>query len=207
MTAVNLDFLNLRSSNYKEEFERIAEKLCFECVLCANENKFAIVDVEFYYFSENDHPDPFVYSSPSKRNHLMGEWFFHYSGIDITFGKGENRGGILIRGIKELKSSEYIIGTLKSMYAILNCFPSINSGKGLLLSLEPNPSLLIPKLPKPELKKGARIGLEKDKKGNKVETYRAELYRFTADYEIIAKLIKSKKLQVASQMKKNFGVL
>ena len=198
----NTDFLKLQSDDWMKEFKRIAESLCFEHNLCANEHKFAIVDIEFYYYSKGDHPDPFVYSTPSKRNQKKGEWFFHYSGIDITIGEGETRGGILIRAIQDLNTSEYIIGTLKSMYAILNCFPSIESGNGLILRLE---RITGPKIR--ELTKGVRIGLEKDKKGIDAEKYRNEKYRFTADYYTIAEKIRTNELKVASQMKKNYGVI
>lgn len=199
MKPKDLTFLKLKTKNWEAEFERIATTLCNECILMANEHQFAIVDVEFYYFSEQEHPDPFVYSV-SDKNKLMGEWFFHYSGIDITFGCGETRGGILIRAIKKVNPPEYIIGTLKSMYAILTCFPSINSGEGLSLSLNQNPN------PKTErLEKKIRIGLDKDKKKKDVDRYQDKEYRFIANYYEISEQIRNKTIIVDSKMKKNYG--
>ena len=199
-SITSLDFLKLRSKDWDEEFERIATTLCNEYLICANERKFSIVDIEFYYYSETNHPDPFVYQA-SERNKKMGEWFFHYSGIDITLGEGESRGGILIRAIKDIHTDEYILGPLKSMYVLLNCIPSISTGNPFLLRLEHNP-----KSQSGKLGKEVRIGLDSDKKKKDPGRYQDKAYRFIAEFETIQLMIHSNLPKIPSQIRKNYHI-
>lgn len=65
------------------------------------------IDVEFYYRG-SAHADPFAHAHPMQAD--SGRWYFHrtgnayrggsFKGIDLTFGDGEARAGILIRGIE-----------------------------------------------------------------------------------------------------------
>jgi hypothetical protein len=64
-----------------------------------------ITEVEFY-FRGPDHDDPFTHGDPVQVH--AGRWYFHktagvyrggsFKGVDVTFGDGVARGGILIRG-------------------------------------------------------------------------------------------------------------
>lgn len=83
----------------EQEFEAIANWLLNDCAIENHESIFRLTEIEFYWNSPR-HSDDSTY----KRNHVdpqNGDWFFHYSGVDIAL-KNEKIGGfggILIRGI------------------------------------------------------------------------------------------------------------
>lgn len=99
-----------------DSYKRIAEKLMNGYVLQVRRKLYRIVDCEFYYHSKN-HEDPYVHGH-ERQKESTGEWYFHGSGLDITLSNGESYGGILIRGIAEIKSpapperADAIIGPL-----------------------------------------------------------------------------------------------
>ena len=77
------------------EFEEAAKLLMNLCSIKKGEKEYEIVDVEFYMYN-SQHPDVITYP----RDMMMGRWFFHPSGVDLTFDSTPDRfGGILIRGI------------------------------------------------------------------------------------------------------------
>lgn len=86
----------------KEEFEQIAKVLFDNYAIVNHQSTFRLIDIEFYWNSKN-HPDKSTY----ERKYVdpkQGEWFFHYSGVDIAL-KNEKiggYGGILIRGIYDI---------------------------------------------------------------------------------------------------------
>lgn len=79
-------------------FSDVAELLMNNYVISKRGINYEIVEIEFYLFSQK-HPDIITYP----RNLRAGEWFFHQSGVDLTFhSNADHFGGILIRGIKRL---------------------------------------------------------------------------------------------------------
>lgn len=81
------------------EFEKIAFELLNNYAIQNHESTYRITEIEFYWNSPS-HNDQSTYL----RNHVNpknGEWFFHYSGVDIALKseKLKGFGGILIRGI------------------------------------------------------------------------------------------------------------
>ena len=72
--------------------------------------EYEIIDIEFYLFTP-EHQDVITYPRDCK----AGEWFFHQSGVDLTFATAENQfGGILIRGLREIsEKGTKTIGPLK----------------------------------------------------------------------------------------------
>lgn len=100
-----------------EIFECIAKRLFQEYYIKKGGNKYEFLEIEFYYYSEN-HEDIITYPRSIKG----GKWFFHDSGVDISFAsKCENTdlssktrkpekdyfGGILVRSL--LKNGEKLI--------------------------------------------------------------------------------------------------
>lgn len=116
----------VKDSNISDSFEdsqklfaQIAEELMCNNIICKGDREYAIVEIEFYLYSPT-HRDWITYP----RNIDAGKWFFHQSGVDLTFGSQfEKRdkiitedsvfGGILIRGIYDLKIGKYIFGPQK----------------------------------------------------------------------------------------------
>lgn len=65
---------------YQKVFDDIAEILLNKVAICKGEKIFYIKDIEFYLY-ENNHRDIVTYPRICK----AGQWFFHPSGIDISF--------------------------------------------------------------------------------------------------------------------------
>ena len=103
----------LSLSNYPKErndffeyFKGIANLLMNKCVISRGIANYEILEIEFYLFTPN-HQDIITYP----RNTKAGHWFFHQSGVDLTFESDEgNFGGILIRGIREVRSGKQVFG-------------------------------------------------------------------------------------------------
>lgn len=92
-------------------------------IIKKGEKEYAIIEIEFYLYSPS-HQDFITYP----RDIEAGRWFFHQSGVDLTFNtikteektneKGEKYldfsecvfGGILIRGLYDIKKKVYIFG-------------------------------------------------------------------------------------------------
>ncbi|MDD5401362.1 MAG: hypothetical protein PHQ93_09270 [Sulfurimonas sp.] len=108
-------------NDYQGSFNKIANYL-LNCVeLQVKTKKYEFTEIEFYYYSD-DHKDCALHGDELQKT--SNGWYVHNKGrggIDITFGNCDNFGGILIRGIKEVKSDgKYIDGPLN----IMNFFKS-----------------------------------------------------------------------------------
>ncbi|MDD7514462.1 MAG: hypothetical protein PUK08_04480, partial [Campylobacter lanienae] len=93
----------------EEKFDEIAKILLTKTKIVKGTREYYITDIEFYLYCDG-HEDIITYP----RNCEAGDWFFHDSGVDISFesnikfdntGKAELSsknifGGILLRGIK-----------------------------------------------------------------------------------------------------------
>lgn len=104
---------DIKSGKVNKTFQEIAETLMGNYIIKKREKSYAIVEIEFYLYTPH-HQDFITYP----RNLKAGRWFFHQSGVDLTFstiGKPEEKnnskgkkyldyskcvfGGILIRGL------------------------------------------------------------------------------------------------------------
>jgi hypothetical protein len=161
------DFLKVSPSDWDSEFKRIAGVLFNDYCISANNTEYDILEVEFYYHS-SDHKDLFIYDKTEK-NKSTGNWFFHLSGIDLTFGDPikEIRGGILIRAIRrrntEPENPKYFIGPLRTMLEILNNILPIKGNGELQIKLIPKIQG-VKYLPEPMKRKGIpkKDGSEKE---------------------------------------------
>ena len=103
------------------KFEDLANELMNRMILRSGQSDFRIAELEFYYHDSKLHPDPYVHRN--ERQKLDGAFYFHGSGIDITFGAGEEGevyGGALIRSLIDLESEEVITGPLRVFDRLLN---------------------------------------------------------------------------------------
>lgn len=106
----------LEGSNIEKKFQNLASILLHNVVIQKGNKKYRLTDIEFYFYCPT-HQDIITYP----RNSKAGEWFFHSSGVDLSFesnvpmrekastGKlvpcltsDSAFGGILIRGIKHI---------------------------------------------------------------------------------------------------------
>jgi hypothetical protein len=95
-----LEINDITSESITEGFDKIANRLFTDYVLKVNEHLYRLLDIEFYYYAPGRFED--VYAHQHEHQLQNGKWYFHGSGIDITFGNGINHGGILIRAIGSL---------------------------------------------------------------------------------------------------------
>lgn len=179
----SMDFLLLHSHVFEQEFKRIATALFDNYRLSANNILYDIVEIEFYYDSPL-HVDSFIYTG-TKKNLSTGNWFIHDTGIDLTFGdiESNSRGGILLRALRKFNTeeatSEYIIGSYRTLKELLNNISPLNQGGQLQLELVAKDNST-----KSILTISNRRGLNKNKPGWD------DKYRFIADIEKIRDSIK-----------------
>lgn len=109
-------------------FDEISVTLLRESKLVAGQSGYLIKEIEFYFSGEiYNHFDSYAHSNQYKtvqRQGEFGEWYFHrykssdayakqkFRGLDLAFGNKEfkNFGGILIRQIQNLETSQIIDG-------------------------------------------------------------------------------------------------
>lgn len=98
-------------------FQTVANELMCNHIIQKGERQYEIVEIEFYYYSP-EHRDVITYP----RDMQAGRWFFHPSGVDITFAsqdvgspqdgkfryKNAHFGGVLIRGLRRRSDGKYI---------------------------------------------------------------------------------------------------
>ncbi len=128
----------------KKQFEEIANMLFQDFHIEKEGVRYDFLEVEFYFYSEK-HPDFITYP----RNTKAGEWFFHMSGVDISFeSKKEERegkevavfgGGILVRSIlKKEKETQVIAGPYKCMDELFDKFDALGTNLENFPILKPN---------------------------------------------------------------------
>ena len=91
-----MDFLKITHET-QAGFQNIADILINQYAVKTHDSVFRMIDLEFYWDSQT-HEDKSTY----QRNYVnpnSGDWFFHYSGVDIALKNENGYGGILIRGI------------------------------------------------------------------------------------------------------------
>ncbi len=139
-----------------------------DCAIENHESIFRLIEIEFYWTSPN-HNDNSTY----QRNHVEpknGDWFFHYSGVDIALKNDKlgGFGGILIRGIYNFKKNKIYKGPMV-------CAMKLFSGTSAF-SDSIRTRIVEHKFDKKKINKSARVGLGK----NAVEGGTDKLnYRFT----------------------------
>ena len=132
-------------NGYQKTFDKIAKILLNKVAIRKGEKIFYIKDIEFYLY-ENNHRDIVTYPRICK----AGQWFFHPSGIDISFESSVEVnsndyelfqpilnedaffGGVLIRAIYPADKApsdacKYNLdGPHKVEWALFDCFDAFN---------------------------------------------------------------------------------
>jgi len=120
---MEIDF-TINEEKIEEDFQRIANDLLNNWILKVGNALYRITEIEFYY-SGNSHKDSYIHGHELQQQ--KGKWYFHGSGIDITFGDGNTYGGILIRAIYKINKGEeiYFYGPLNCVQELFVNFPTI----------------------------------------------------------------------------------
>lgn len=99
-------------------FQEIAETLMRDYAIQRGEKTYRLLEIEFYYYNKNfnDYKDTIKEKQITyPRSTSFGQWFFHSSGVDLTFNSNKDAGyggGILIRKIVD-EENDVTIGSLK----------------------------------------------------------------------------------------------
>ena len=131
-----LNISNIAPENVNKTFQKIAETLMKSYVIKKGKKSYAIVEIEFYLYTPS-HQDFITYPRDTK----AGRWFFHQSGVDLTFKSKDIEyhkekykketyklknfpifGGILIRGIYDIQNDEYIFGPQRCVSVLWDNF-------------------------------------------------------------------------------------
>jgi hypothetical protein len=139
-----MDFLNINSET-ESEFRGIAEKLFYEYAIETYNSVYRMTELEFYWNSPT-HKDNSTY----KRLHVdpkSGDWFFHYSGVDIAL-KNDITGGY--GGIYDINNKKPYKGPMvcaMRLFSESNAFETIKT------------RIITKKFSQVEIKSSERIGL------------------------------------------------
>ena len=127
----------------KKQFKEIANMLFQDFHIEKEGVRYDFLEVEFYFYNEK-HPDFITYP----RNTKAGEWFFHMSGVDISFkSEKEERegkevavfgGGILVRSILKEGEKTPITGSYKCVDELFDKFDAFGSNLENFPILKPN---------------------------------------------------------------------
>jgi 3-methyladenine DNA glycosylase Mpg len=159
--------LSINETSPAMDFERIATELMNDWVVQINLKRYRIAEVEFYFKSDK-HLDPYSHEHPLQKE--MGKWYFHGSGIDITFGNNNYHGGILLRAIYDIEMKRFIYGPLNTVAEIFSNFSSVFDG-AFVFKLSP---AIANEFEKEEVINAPRVGLN----SNLDEIYHKKHYRF-----------------------------
>ena len=182
----------------EKHFNKIAGLLMNRIVLIVNEKQYRFTELEFYFYSPGFHEDPYIHEH--KLQLETGHWYFHPSGLDITFGDGINHGGILIRGMRRIYAEKgfFISGPLKVVHEIFLSMGNICGHEQVLRLMDTD------EMPGEELVRSTRIGLkEKEPAGFIDKYYRYITFPFEPSHDYAEKtLVAHSMLNEEKQMKK-----
>lgn len=137
------DLLRIKKEeDVASQFKEIAEMLFQDFHIEKEGVRYDFLEVEFYFYNEK-HPDVITYP----RNTKAGEWFFHMSGVDISFQSEKKEregkevavfgGGILVRSILK-KKEQVIAGPYKCMDELFDKFDAFSTKLENFPILKPN---------------------------------------------------------------------
>ena len=139
-------------------FKEIAEMLFQNFHIEKGDIRYDFLEIE-YYSSLTDENEKITY----KRICEAGDWFPHYSGVDIAFKSDEKQyGGILIRSLLKTQNNqkEFIAGPLRCSCELFNGLLNVNGNTAPLRLVEHVQE-------KKNIEYTIRQGIVSDKKSNK----------------------------------------
>jgi len=204
---ISLDINQYSLETIWESFNKIASGLFNDYQLQVNESHYRLLDIEFYYFSNSVFED--IYAHKHAAQLQKGKWYFHGSGIDITFGNGTDYGGILIRAIAKIsnegvKEKNFIVkeihGPLNVKTEICSNLHGVFDDKANVLQLNDVSRDRMAALMKMPLYiiKSKRIGL------NSAKDINSYFHSANLRYIIFPALKHKDKSQIARDMQKQF---
>lgn len=160
-------------------FQEIAKSLLQEYQITVNgSNNYRFTEIEFYLNCPS-HRDP--YPHLDDRQLEMGQWYFHDSGIDLTFGSNGGHGGILIRSIRKSQDGTFFNGPWVVRRELLKHLTNAANGQ---LSIKVQP-ISEEKSEEPvKIYTSPRIGLADERDINSDKKFYSANYRFVIFKEV-----------------------
>lgn len=180
-------YLSINENNINSDFKRIANELMNHWILKIELKAYRIAEIEFYLKCES-HND--IYTHGHKLQLEKERWYFHGSGLDLTFGSENFHGSILIRALYDINEKKYIYGPINCVTELFSNLGNIyqnNFSFGLIPAKENDFELENPIA-------APRVGLNPEKDKNIVNSF----YRFL----IMPKQKHTDKSKIAEAMKK-----
>lgn len=193
----------------EEGFVKAAKLILLDYKLVAGTTDFEVLELEFYFYQKNIHPDPYshAFQYPNRvvaKMSVTGSWYFHrfigiekYThtrrGLDMTYGSGEHEayGGILIRSVKREYDGLKISGPSNVVGYVLDAANDPQGVQMLAFNLEDGMAFkkdsVIRWVPR---EKPLFIPLFRTKRqglGDKNPFYRDKEFRFFSDLSVIKK--------------------
>lgn len=111
-------------NNIQQYFNEVADYLFHNIAIKAGEDNFTFLEIEFYYYKKGE-IEGSLFNCTYPRIREVGQFFWHYSGIDICFKstineKEQTFGGILIRSLMK-NNQEIIAGPMCCSNELMNC--------------------------------------------------------------------------------------
>ena len=183
-------------------FARVADLLLNRTRWVIGGRPHRITECEFYYRGPA-HDDPFTHGDPVQVH--AGRWYFHktagiyrggsFKGVDVTFGDGTARGGILIRGLERPDGTMVDGPSLLVDYVLAQCgfatVADLDRRNGDRLAWDRTSPMHFEEIDYPD--KGvlacARVGLSLRRAwpGTTMPAYLTRPYRFLTEPAAIAK--------------------
>lgn len=147
INELNMEFATLDDKKpdiASNVFLGIAKKLfCEYQIVKGNSTKYDLEEIEFYLYTSQHKDNNHVYPRVCQ----AGEWFVHYSGVDLTFqtltdGKKITQcGGILFRRLKksEINGSDDGYVSVESIGGPLRCLMELFNGQDAPKLIKKNP--------------------------------------------------------------------
>lgn len=189
------------TTNYEEIFEIYSKELINNYALKFENEIYNFVEIEFYFYDRDRHPDPYVHMNSKQ---LESNIFYpHGSGIDLCFGNGKYFGGILIRSIKN--ENNYINGSLILINTLFKKekITDEDTNKLELIKFNNSSNLII--------SSSTRVGLQVHpldyeffiESKEKFKPYIFRLYRFVSNFDLSVNKCKDKTKIIFYNYKKN----
>ena len=127
-TLSDIATLSRSTAEVETGFLEAAKLILLDYQLIAGEESFEILELEFYFYQKQIHPDPYshAFQYPKRvipKMSVTGSWYFHrfigvekYThtrrGLDLTYGSAEHEayGGLLIRSVKRESDGKRVSG-------------------------------------------------------------------------------------------------
>lgn len=124
---MNILDLEIDERNVEGSFDIIANEIFNTLILECGNGKYRLTEIEFYYFNSKVHPDPYAHKHELQLTNK--KWYFHPSGLDITFGNKDSYCGILIRGLINIETKGEVYGPLNLVTELLKNISTVAKHK------------------------------------------------------------------------------